>query len=533
MRKVKNEKGNASAAGDYWAARDRLQRPSQSRAGKHQHGQTSYPGLGKLVPPGSHPRVGPKRRRVDTLVGEVTLPCPQRDGSLQFIAMIATDSKNANLSSESLAGRMWFFAAVSGLFFALAISQQSFWIDEVYIALAARQPTLDAWWREQLYGKGSDLQMPLYMIWIWGCGKIFGTSEVALRAVNLFWLAPGMLALRWAFARHRSLPLATFLVAALSPFAWYYLNEARPYAMQIGTSLVAFALLFRLALNQDQPSRERLWMAGLCVAFLLLAASSMLAMLWLGAYLGAVMLSAPKSRLQGWARSYWPWWVGTGLLLFMLGLYYLWTLNLGARATKAGITDARNLFFFLCELFGFSGLGPGRLSIRTGGLEAFRPWLPWLAIYGGVLLVVLAAGWRSIAASTSRRTRLCWTGLRTRAGIHSGRRCGGPVQGSGTALHTIVAAGPVRARLRGSRAIGSARLGGAACSGGVPGFDPGFLPVSAILRTPCQRRLSRRSRNGTRRFGAWGNGLVECGPPRGLGLSSAIETNGRGRPIDY
>jgi hypothetical protein len=148
--------------------------------------------------------------------------------------------------------------------------------------------------------------------------------------------------------------------------------------------------------------------AGLCVVSLLLSASNMLAMLWLGAYLGATMLSAPKDRLQGLARSFWPWWLGTGLLLFLLGLYYLWTLSLGARATTVGITDAKNLFFILYELFGFSGLGPGRLSIRTGGLGAFRPWLPGLAIYGGMLLVVLAAGCRSIAASTSRRTRLCW-----------------------------------------------------------------------------------------------------------------------------
>lgn len=324
--------------------------------------------------------------------------------------MIATDSKNVNLSSESQTGcgRMWFFAIVSGLVFALAISRQSFWIDEMFSALAAQKPTLDALWREQLSGKGSNLQAPLYMIWIWGCGKIFGTSEVALRAVNLFWFLPGMLTLMWTLARDKSLQLATFLVAALSPFAWYYLNEARPYAMQIGTSLVAFALLFRLASNQDEPSRERLWVAGLCVVSLLLSASNMLAMLWLGAYLGAAMLSAPKDRLKRLARSYWPWWMGTGLLLFLLGLYYLWTLSVGARATTVGITDAKNLFFILYELFGFSGLGPGRLSIRTGGLGAFWPWLPGLAIYGGMLLVVLAAGCRSIAASTSRRKRLCW-----------------------------------------------------------------------------------------------------------------------------
>ena len=323
--------------------------------------------------------------------------------------MIATDSENANSSPKFPAGRMWFFAAGLVFVLALTISRQSFWIDELFSVSAAQQPTLDALWREQVSGKGSNLQAPLYMIWIWMCGKIFGASEVALRAVNLFWFLPGMLALTWALARHRSLQLATFLVAALSPFAWYYLDEARPYALQIGTSLVAFALLFRLASNQDKPSRERFLVAGLCMVSLLLSASNMLAMLWLGAYLGAAMLSAPKDRLQGLARSYWPWWLGTGLLLFMLSLYYLWTLSLGARATAVGTTDAKNFFFILYELFGFSGLGPGRLSIRTGGLEAFRPWLPGLVVYGGMLLVVLAAGCRSIAASTSRRTRLCWT----------------------------------------------------------------------------------------------------------------------------
>jgi hypothetical protein len=63
------------------------------------------------------------------------------------------------------------------------------------------------------------------------------------------------------------------------------------------------------------------------------------------------MLSTPKGRLQGLAKSYWPWWAGTGMLLFLLGLFYLWTLSLGARATTAGITDAKNLFFIPYELF--------------------------------------------------------------------------------------------------------------------------------------------------------------------------------------
>jgi hypothetical protein len=77
----------------------------------------------------------------------------------------------------------------------LAVSNQSFWIDEANTALKAQQTTLQNWWREMRHTGGSDVQMPLYMIWIWVCGKFVGSSEIALRAVNLSWILPGLVAL--------------------------------------------------------------------------------------------------------------------------------------------------------------------------------------------------------------------------------------------------------------------------------------------------------------------------------------------------
>ena len=291
---------------------------------------------------------------------------------------------------------------------AIAISNQSFWIDECDTAYRAALPTLADWWQFLRAEALADLQVPLYMFFSWVWEKFSGLNEWALRAGNVPWFLFGLVVMSRALPAAQRLRRSVLLLLLCNSFVWFYLNEARPYAMQIGTSLVVFASLFRLASYQDEPARERFWVAGLCAGSLLLSASGMLAMLWTGAYLGAALLSMTKGRLHGLARSYWPWWVSTGLLLFMLGLYYLWTLSLGARATTAGITDARNFFFILYELFGFSGLGPGRNAIRASQWTVFLPWLPGLAIYGGVLLVVLAAGCRSITASTSRRTLLCW-----------------------------------------------------------------------------------------------------------------------------
>jgi hypothetical protein len=303
-------------------------------------------------------------------------------------------------------GQLLAALALLALVCCLAIDNQSFWMDEATSGLEAQQPTLAEWYRA-VQGFSSDLLLPLYPLFIWAWEKLVGLNEFALRAGNALWFLLGLITILRALAGTPLLRWSFLLVLLSSPFAWFYLNEARHYASQIALSLVVFAALYRLGLNRKEPAQERRWVITLCLGSLLLAANSILAMLWLGAYLGAAVLSASRDQRRRLALDYRVYWGLTLTLLFALGLFYLRLLSRGARAI-VGPTDVRNVMFVAYELLGFSGLGPGRLAIRLGGLREFWPWLPWLAIYGVTLLIVLTQGWKQIAAVTSRRTRVCW-----------------------------------------------------------------------------------------------------------------------------
>jgi hypothetical protein len=292
----------------------------------------------------------------------------------------------------------------------LAINNQSFWVDEAGVGLKAQQASLAGWW--SAIKESGDVQKPLYFLFAWVWERLVGLNEFAMRAGNVLWFVPGVMIMFCALAGKPLLRWCFLLLLLSSPFAWYYLNEARPYAMQIGLSLVVFAALYRLGLNQKESAQERAWVITLCVGSLLLSATIMLAMLWLGAYLGGAVLSTPKDQRRRLVRDYQVYWSLTLALLFALGLYYIWTLSIGARA-DCGDTDFRNVMFVAYELLGFSGLGPGRVDIRNGGVGAFVPWLPYLAIYGVLVLIVLTEGWKQISAFTSRRTRISWVAALT------------------------------------------------------------------------------------------------------------------------
>jgi hypothetical protein len=278
----------------------------------------------------------------------------------------------------------------------MAVSHQSFWIDEANTALKAQQTTLQNWWQEMRHTGGSDLQMPLYMLWIWACGKFVGSSEIALRAVNLFWILPGLIALWYALARQPRLQAAVFLVTVCNPFLWYYLNEARPYAMQIGASLFLGAALCRWSEKPNSPQAgESIWAWGFAVALVALSGASMLGMIWAGAAIVAAIFLTPKERLLKLGREHVFAWLAVVLLLAALGFYYLWTLHAGARASDVASTDLKNVAFIAYELLGFAGLGPGRLEIRAGGLHVFKPYAPELAVFAAVVLALVIFGVRA------------------------------------------------------------------------------------------------------------------------------------------
>jgi hypothetical protein len=288
----------------------------------------------------------------------------------------------------------------------LAISNQSFWIDEAATCLTAQQPTLAAWWHKVSHS-GGDVQQPLYFLFTWVWMKSVPINEFVVRFGNVLWFLPGVLAMFCALAGNPRLRWSFSAVLLSSPFLWYYINDSRPYAMQVALSLVVFAALYRLSWPQQDAVQQRRWVITLCVGSLLFSAASMLAMLWLGAYFLATVLSTPSDRRRRFVRDYRVYWALTLSLLFFLGLYYLWTVVRGSRGCPEK-TDLRNVAFIPYELLGFDGLGPGRLAIRNDGLAAFLPWVPLLAIYGAVVLSVLIQGWKQIVTFTSRWTRIRW-----------------------------------------------------------------------------------------------------------------------------
>ena len=297
----------------------------------------------------------------------------------------------------------WLWALLAFVVCLAAISRQSLWIDEALTAAKASQADLRGWWQAMLADKASDLQMPLYMIYMWGFAKIAGASEWALRAANIPWFVAGIVAFIAALPQSKKLVFA--LVALASPFAWYYLDEARPYAMQLGASLVIFAALDRLNHHENLSARqERRWIAAFFFGIISLCGSSLLGMIWAGTACLSLPMLLPWQRLGEMARSHCAACLFALGWLVAIGLYYLWTLKLGARASDVGQTDARNVMFIAYELFGLSGLGPGRLEIRANGLRAFVPFAKQLALYGAVIFdLLILGGWQIYRSQTRRR----------------------------------------------------------------------------------------------------------------------------------
>lgn len=290
----------------------------------------------------------------------------------------------------------------------LAISGQSFWIDE---ANSAEKAVADTWagFVELLVDReGSDLQMPGYMAGLWAWEKMVGSSERALRGFNLPWLLLGVTAVAAYWRVAPALRLAVGVCLLLSPFTWYYLDEARPYALQIGAGTLAVCALHHLLLLRE-PARRTADLAVFLTGTLLLSVSSLFAMVLAALFFAALGLGLACDRQEAleWLRSRSTWLVLAGFAVPFLALagYYVWTLTLGVKASTVGSTGPLNLAFAFYELAGFNGLGPDRNTIRENLAGAFYPHLATLGLgllaylaLGGAALVrmrTMHGGWRA------------------------------------------------------------------------------------------------------------------------------------------
>jgi hypothetical protein len=272
----------------------------------------------------------------------------------------------------------------------LAVSNQSLWIDEAQSATKAMQPSLAQWWTTMVHDKGSDLQMPFYMFYLWAWAKLFDTSEIALRAANIPWFAAGLLALVWAFpqepsrmSRDRQISIAA--VTLTNAFLWYYISEARPYIVLFAFSALTFACLVRLHDDPHLAANSASWFRLFVLGVIGMCATNLIAVPWaLGAIAAFLSWTGARGSLKtvtdfAWSSLF------AACALIGLGVFYVWSVWLGARASAVGHTTFKNLVFVFYELLGVAGLGPGRLALREEGLNTI------FAYAGPVILGTIAA----------------------------------------------------------------------------------------------------------------------------------------------
>ncbi|MBP9901097.1 MAG: hypothetical protein KBH45_06530 [Verrucomicrobia bacterium] len=302
-------------------------------------------------------------------------------------------------------------AGWSGLFLLAivlaATTNGSFWIDECVTADVARHPSLMGAWRAMVQLKFAEVQLPFYIGYIWAFEKLFGHSELALRLAALPFFVGGMTLLAGAFARRTGRVWPLLVAVGLSPFAWYYLNEARLYAMQMGVTAMIVAALIQLNLPPAAPERtESRWLTLYLLGVILLSGISMLGQMWAGAALLAVFVVVPKTRWATWWDRHRGKLLLTAGALLLLGGYYLWSLTIGARATAVGATNLQTILFIFYEQLGCVGPGPGRIELRAAGVAALKPFAVGLGTYATVVGLVLVAGLVALWQNGSRRLTL-------------------------------------------------------------------------------------------------------------------------------
>ncbi len=182
------------------------------------------------------------------------------------------------------------------------------------------------------------------------------------------------------------------VVCLLSPFVLYFVDDFRPYTMQIAAGACAAA-----ALGRWQEVREREGFHGvhaICAACLLLIACSLTGAVWAAGLAGGAVISRPEClRRRGfWLRAS-PW-LMTALAA---GGYYAVMMWKVYRATEIEGKGILNILFGFYEMTGLLGLGPGKDELRRS-VSAVIPHL-WLLIPGAACI---CAAWFCGLASWAR-----------------------------------------------------------------------------------------------------------------------------------
>lgn len=267
------------------------------------------------------------------------------------------------MKSRTFTDSLFFPIAASLLVGLLAVSSKSLWIDEGLSASKAMAPTLQEAWQRLLDERNTNMHMLLYMACLWGWEKLFGHSEFSLRAMNIPFFLMGVLALWLAVPRQIRTALAAII--CLSPFMWFYLDDARTYCMLFGFSSIATALLIHWQQQRaDQIYPLQVWSIAMALSLACLAWTHIVGMIFqVGVVFFIIYTAGFKESLRLLLKC-WPSAIFLAFSNLILLIYYSWTKSIGVELNTIGKTSLINLLFGAYEFLGFAGLGPNRNELR-------------------------------------------------------------------------------------------------------------------------------------------------------------------------
>lgn len=298
--------------------------------------------------------------------------------------------------------------ALGGVLRFLLIGNQSIWVDEAFSIKMARLFT-----PLELRHVIDDLHGPLHSMLLHGWGKMFGTSEVALRSLEALASTATIPVLAWALGplrRPRTTVVAIFLLA-INPFHIWYAQEIRNYSLFILLTTLSSGVFVRLGKNTRGT-----WGYGV-VNFLAFHANL--------AHLFTLLTHCIVQAVNGW-RDWAAWrrllrtWVLTGVLMipWIIGFYQHQVLDSSALTTapvpaeerKRGETTAPIAgipYSFFVYSVGYS-YGPSLRELRSlsHDLSAapLEPHLPALLFAGLVFAPLALVGvWRLLRAGKEAR----------------------------------------------------------------------------------------------------------------------------------
>jgi len=303
--------------------------------------------------------------------------------------------------------RFWLLAALCLL--PLMVSSDSLDLDEGDTAMYVLQPDLGAFCHRLWIDLQADCQMPLAMLAAWVSGVILGAdAEWQLRAINLVWGAAALLAMSRIGVRLQ-IPWLPLLLA-IQPYFWFYLNEARPYALELGVGAWVLVALVEFILDRAAGTA---WAWTMAVAGFLLFCATMLAPLPVGM---TVFVGAFIAWRNGWRpeRKAVKILIGGLAACVPVAIYYVFTLLHGTKGAQVWHVDAKFVAYVFYELTGMGGIGLSYADIRelarspqlTHELCLRLPQLILPMLLSGLLIVLIYTGLRRWRQSGSRQVLL-------------------------------------------------------------------------------------------------------------------------------